>query len=289
LLICKDCLRPFEEYGSEWTRKNGKKDYRCYCGSKHKPIDVTKEEWERYKGGFHYHKSKNNSIENIHKVSNNRKRIENILVVGDLHLPFSLPTYLDFCSDIYDKYNCSHVIFLGDLIDNHFSSFHATDPDGMSAADELDYAISELHKWRDVFPIADVCLGNHDELILRKMYSNGVSRRWVKDFNEVLGVSWNFQPSFVYNDVLFRHGINMKAAPRSGSEMMSVVQGHHHTESYIQWNVGRGKKVFGVQCPCGVGRETYAMAYAQEYPKQAIGCAVILEYGRLPIIEMMDL
>jgi hypothetical protein len=81
----------------------------------------------------------------------------------------------------------------------------------------------------------------------------------------------------------------MKAAPKSGSEMMNVIQGHFHTDAYITYLVGRGKKVFGMQVGCGVDRESYALAYAKEFPKQAIGCGVVLEDGRLPIVEMMDL
>ena len=50
----------------------------------------------------------------------------NILVIGDLHEPFCLDAYLDFCKEQYDKFNCNEVIFIGDIIDNHFSSYHET-------------------------------------------------------------------------------------------------------------------------------------------------------------------
>lgn len=219
----------------------------------------------------------------------NTKRYENLLLIGDLHAPANLPNYLDFCSDIYDKYNCDHVIFMGDLIDLHASSFHSTDPDGLNAGDELDAAVNEIQRWNDIFPVADVVLGNHDLIVMRKAYKEGISKRWIKDFNDVLGVKWNFQPSFEYNNCLFRHGLGMKASPKAGSEMMNVIQSHFHTESYINYKVGRGKMVFGMQVPCGINREHYSMVYAKEFPKQAIGCGVLLEYGRLPIIEMCDL
>lgn len=217
------------------------------------------------------------------------KRYENILLIGDLHAPANLPNYLDFCSDIYDKYNCDHIIFMGDLIDLHASSFHSTDPDGLNAGDELNAAINEIQKWSKVFPVADVVLGNHDLIVMRKAFKEGISKRWIRDFNEVLDVEWNFQPSFEYNNCLFRHGLGMKAAPKAGSEMMNVCQSHFHTESYVNYKVGRGKMVFGMQVPCGVDREHYAMIYAKEFPKQAIGCGVLLEQGRLPLIEMMRL
>ena len=71
---------------------------------------------------------------------NNRER--RILVIGDIHAPFTLPEYLDFCKEMYARHNCNQVIFIGDIIDNHYSSFHATDPDGMGGGDELDLAIN---------------------------------------------------------------------------------------------------------------------------------------------------
>ena len=48
----------------------------------------------------------------------------NVLVIGDLHEPFCLDGYLDFCIDQYYTYNCTEVVFIGDVIDNHYSSYH---------------------------------------------------------------------------------------------------------------------------------------------------------------------
>ena len=45
-----------------------------------------------------------------------------ILVIGDLHEPFCLDGYLQFCKDTYAKHNCNRVVFIGDVIDSHFSS-----------------------------------------------------------------------------------------------------------------------------------------------------------------------
>ena len=46
----------------------------------------------------------------------------NVLVIGDLHEPFCLDRYLDFCIKQYKIYNCNQVIFIGDIIENHLSS-----------------------------------------------------------------------------------------------------------------------------------------------------------------------
>ena len=70
--------------------------------------------------------------------------------------------------------------------------------------------------------------------------------------------------------------------------MMSTVQGHIHTQAYVEWMVGRNFKVFGMQVGCGVNGSSYAAAYAKNFKKQAIGCAVILG-GHTAINCLMEL
>ena len=99
------------------------------------------------------------------------KKERRILVIGDLHAPFTLDGYLSFCKDIYAQYNCNQVIFIGDIIDAHGWSFHEQDPDGMSAGNELSVAVKKIAHWYKAFPKADVCIGNHDRLASRKAYT----------------------------------------------------------------------------------------------------------------------
>ena len=120
-------------------------------------------------------------------TGNRKKAFENlntkekrILVVGDIHAPFNHPDYLDFCKDVYAKWNLNQVIFIGDIIDNHFASFHTTDPDGLGGSDELDLAINEVQKWYKVFPKADVMIGNHDRMVMRKGFESQIPKRWIR-------------------------------------------------------------------------------------------------------------
>ena len=73
-----------------------------------------------------------------------RQEVRNVLIIGDLHEPFCLDAYINFCYNSYVKYNCNQVIFIGDIIDNHYSSYHETNPDGLSGGDELDLAIEKI-------------------------------------------------------------------------------------------------------------------------------------------------
>ncbi|MEJ6767443.1 MAG: metallophosphoesterase [Gammaproteobacteria bacterium] len=216
----------------------------------------------------------------------NEKRI---LVIGDLHEPFCLKGYLKFCKKTFVEYRCDQVIFIGDVIDNHFSSYHETDPNGLSGGQELELAIKKLSRWYKEFPIADVLIGNHDRLIMRKAMSSAIPSQWVRDFKDVLQTpNWNFVDRIVYDNVQYVHGESGTARTKCKADMMSTVQGHLHTQCYTEWVVGQSFKVFGTQVGCGVDHDSYAMAYAKRGKKPAIGCGVIIG-GHTAINKLMDL
>lgn len=212
-----------------------------------------------------------------------------VLVIGDLHEPFCLDGYLEFCKEQYEKYNCNKVVFIGDVIDNHYSSYHETDVDGLSGGQELDLAIEKIAKWYKAFPIADVTIGNHDRLIMRKAQTSAVPRKWIKSYKEVLEVpQWNFTERIVIDNVQYIHGEAGTAKAKCRADMMSTVQGHLHTQCYTEWFVGANFRIFGTQVGCGIDHDSYAMAYAKSGKKPAIGCAIIIN-GETSINCLMNL
>lgn len=216
---------------------------------------------------------------------------KNVLVIGDIHEPFSKEGYREFCIDTYNKYNCTHAIFIGDIIDHHALSYHETDPDGLSAGNELDLAIKHIGKWYKAFPHADVVIGNHDRMVMRKAFSGGIPRRWIVSFKEVLGTpDWNFTEELTYHSVRYIHGDGGGTAKKRAKEdLISTVQGHYHSQAYTEHFVGENFRIFGMQVGCGINRKTYAMAYAKAGAKPAIGCGLVLFNGSLPINILMKL
>ncbi len=204
-----------------------------------------------------------------------------LLVVGDLHEPFCLDKYLPFCKKLYKKKKCNRVLFIGDIIDNHYSSFHDSDPDGMGAGDELDVAIKRVAKWFRAFPLADVVIGNHDRIVSRKAFSASIAKRWIRTCPEVLETpSWNFHESIIIDEVKYCHGEGKKSMQRAQKDMISNVQGHYHTECYVNWSVGHSHRIFGMQTGCGIDHESYAMAYGKHGPKPIIACGFVENGGR---------
>jgi len=154
----------------------------------------------------------------------------NVLVIGDLHEPFCLDGYLDFCIEQYYTYNCTEVVFIGDVIDNHYSSYHEASADGMGGLDELELAIKKIGRWRDAFPMATVIIGNHDRIIMRKAQTSSIPSKWIKSFKEVLETpDWNFVERYETDGVQYIHGEGGTARTKCRADMMNTVQGHLHT------------------------------------------------------------
>jgi len=201
-----------------------------------------------------------------------------VLVIGDLHEPFCLEGYLEFCMRVYVENNCNRVIFIGDVIDSHYSSFHVTDPDAMGGGAELALAIKKVARWYEAFPEAEVCIGNHDAIIMRKAFDSAIPAIWIKDFNEVLGTpKWKWVTDTYIDGVRYVHGHkSSKARTAAKRDMVSTATGHYHTDFYCEWFFGKTRAIFALAVGCGIDSRSYAMGYMQGGKKEAIGCGVVL-------------
>ena len=224
-------------------------------------------------------------ILNYRKYSKN-----NVLVIGDIHEPFTLDGYLEFCLEQYHKHECNEVVFIGDIIDNLYASYHETPTCAMGGDNELELAIKKLAKWYETFDKATVIIGNHDRLIMRKAQTSNIPSKWIKSYKEVLEVpNWNFTERYVKDDVQYIHGEGGTARTKCRADMMNTVQGHLHTQCYIEHYVGQNFRVWGMQVGTGINHESYAMAYAKAGKKPAVACAVVKDNGTLPINILMPL
>ena len=220
------------------------------------------------------------------------KEVRNILVIGDLHEPFCLDEYLDWCLEQYEIYSCNQVIFIGDVIDNHYSSYHETSADGMGGSDELELSIQRIARWYKAFNQkgTKVIIGNHDRMIMRKAQTSAIPSKWIRSYKEVLEVpNWEFTERYEQDNVQYIHGEGGQAYTKCKADLMNTVQGHLHTLAGCQHFVGRKFRVFGMQIGCGIDFGSYAMAYAKYGKKPAIGCSVVLNNGTIPINLLMPL
>jgi len=213
-----------------------------------------------------------------------------VLVIGDLHTPFEHKGYLAHCKAVAKTYKTTHTIFIGDIIDAHFSSYHETNPDGYGAGEELRLSIKKLGDWHKAFPNADVILGNHDRMAMRKVQTAGLSSKWLKGIDEVLETpSWSYHMRRIYDGVLYIHGEGVTARTKALRANKSVVQGHRHTEGYVWYNPTEGKSLFGMQVGTGIDEEAYAFVYAKDQPPPVLSCGVVLNSGQVAHLIPMQI
>ena len=123
--------------------------------------------------------------------------------MGDIHSPFELKNnkYLEFCISKYYEYDITEVVMIGDIIDNHYSSFHEVNIDALYQC-----AIRLIAHWYKAFPVATVIIGNHDRMVMRKAQTSAIPSKWIKSYKEVLEVpKWNFVERYVKDGVQYIH------------------------------------------------------------------------------------
>ena len=220
----------------------------------------------------------------------------NVLILGDTHLPFEKKGYLEFCVGIGERCKCTQIVHIGDLVDNHAISYHEHDPDGWSPNEEMEEADKHLEPWFKAFPKVKLCRGNHDRLVDRKGKTVGLPKRCFRAFREMWGLpkGWEDKFEFTIDGVLYKHGTgfsgrwaHVTAAERS---RQSTVIGHTHSTLGVEYIVSSKDCIFGVNCGCGLDRKSYAFNYGKDFPrKPALGAAVVTDNGKFAQVFAMEL
>jgi len=219
---------------------------------------------------------------------------KNVLVFSCTHIPFERPGYLEFLQKIKKKYNCKRIICNGDLVDEHGLSFHDHDPDGYSAGLEGSVAKRTLKSWIKAFPEMVLVIGNHDARPMRVARKSGIPNRAIKTLNEMwdLPDSWQWAFKIQLNGVIYKHGGGGKYpyANAAYNHSMSCVTSHAHSVMGISYHANEEKKWWGMGIGSGLNDKTYAMEYGRDFDRKSIiGCGVVLNQGKTPILELMDL
>jgi hypothetical protein len=213
------------------------------------------------------------------------------LIVGDIHEPVSHPGYLSFCRDLRDKYRCDRVILIGDVVDWHAVSFHAHHPEAPGPKDEYELAKAGVAKWSKVFPKATVCIGNHDERLIRLAETVNIPAKFLRNYEEIWETpNWEWITDRIIDDVYYFHGTGTSGIhPAFNSmtkQLMSVVQGHIHSAAGVKWKANPQRRIFGMDSGCGVDDKAVAFAYGKTNQIRSILSAGVVLDG-IPYHEVM--
>jgi hypothetical protein len=228
-------------------------------------------------------------------VDNGKENNESILIISDMHIPYQHENTLDFLNDLRLKYKPTRIICMGDELDKHSLSFHDSDPNLMSAGDELEKALPTIRELKKLFPKMDLLESNHGSLVYRKAKHHGIPRQYLRSYNEVLGVDDNWKWHFdltvnLPNGQLcyFHHGKSSDVLQLSQSMGMNAVQGHYHEKLGVSYWANPTGLYFGLQTGCLIDDNSLAFSYNNVNLKRPlIGTALIVDSK--PIVETMKL
>lgn len=215
-----------------------------------------------------------------------------VLAVGDMHLPFVHPMYLQFCQDLRKLWSCDKVVLIGDVVDAHALSFWDTDPNGLSAEQEAIEVLESLSAWKKAFPDALVCIGNHDERHFRKARKSGIPDRYLRTYNEIYGTpTWDWAFDHHVDGVLYTHGTGCSgkdaAINLAIQKRCNLVMGHTHTWGGVKYHCNESSRIFGLNTGCGIDVSAYAFAYGAHLPNRpTLGAGIIID-GKEAYFEPM--
>lgn len=219
-----------------------------------------------------------------------------ILVVGDLHAPYTHPDAIPFLKHVRDSYGPDTVVQVGDETDGHAISFHDSDVNLDSAGVELEKAKVVLEKLHDLFPNLLVCDSNHGSLVYRRAKAHGLPVQFIKKYRDILfpehgAKKWSWADAWVLNTPLgpvrFQHQVSGDFMLNASHERTSLVLGHEHGRFEVQYAASSSALYFGAYAGCLIDRKSLAFAYGKLHRKKPILGVMVITDGCPQLIPML--
>jgi len=220
------------------------------------------------------------------------KATNTVLVIGDLHLPYAKPGYLQFCKDLSAKYKPNRIVFIGDVVDLHAISYHERHPEADGPLVEITKARKEIKKWYKAFPKATVCIGNHDRRCIRKAATSSLPEIVLKTFQDIWDTpKWDWVNDITIDGVRYIHGDGAGGGLYPAFNVMrktamSHVVGHNHTSSGIKYLCNPERRLFGMDVGCGCDWNAIQFLYQDRNPVKPVISAGIVD-GGIPQLYIM--
>ena len=219
---------------------------------------------------------------------------KSILVISDQHAPYHHIDTIDFLAAIKKKYKPDTVVNIGDEMDWHsINVSHIINPDLPAPVDELEIGRSLCGQLEKIFPEMVLLESNHGSMVLRRAMAKGMSRFFLRDYNEILdvGSGWRWQEKHIIETtkgrVMFAHQFCRDIAKAVRETSMSCCQGHFHTVSEVKYVGNDFHLNWGMSVGCLVDKKSLAMAYMKvNLAKPILSCGIITE-GIPQIVPMV--
>lgn len=221
---------------------------------------------------------------------------ERIMVIGDLHAPYTHQDALAFLKHVRDTYKPDMCVQVGDETDGHAISFHDSDPNLDSAGVELEKAKVILEKVHELFPNLLVCDSNHGSLVYRRAKAHGLPVQFIKKYRDILfpehgAPQWSWADAWVLNTPLgpvrFQHQVSGDFMLNASHERTSLVLGHEHGRFEVQYAASSTALYFGAYAGCLIDRKSLAYAYGKLTRKKPIMGVLLITNGCPQLVPML--
>jgi len=208
-----------------------------------------------------------------------------VLVISDLHFPYHHNDTFPFLIKLKKVYQPDTIVMIGDEMDWHsINVSHVINPDLPSPADELLGGRSLCKQLEKIFPKMVLLESNHGSMVLRRAMAKGMSKFFLKDYNEILevGRGWEWKEKHIIktdkNTILFAHQFCKDIGKAVRETSMCCVQGHFHTVSETKM-IGTDYSLnWGMSVGCLIDKKSLAMAYMKvNLSKPILSCGVVTD------------
>ena len=221
-------------------------------------------------------------------------KYKSVLVISYLHIPYHHPDAFDFLKALKAKYKPDMIVNIGDELDHHAISMHDSNPDLMSAGDELKSSRVYVKELEKIFPQMTLVHSNHSSLVYRRALKYGLPKDYLRSYNEFLGVgkgwTWVDDLTVTLSDgsrCFFTHGLSATVLQVAMQYGMNTVQGHYHTKFSIGYYSNPDALIWGMQVGCLIQQKSMAFDYAKNFKSRFIvGCGMIID-GQPKLMPMV--
>lgn len=221
------------------------------------------------------------------------KLAKSILVISDMHHPYSHKDTVPFLKALKEKYKFDKVVCIGDEIDGSSWSYHEPNTELPNPGEELRLAIEALQPIYKLFPKVEILESNHGSLVYRKGLTARIPAAAIKSYREQIQApkGWNWYESLVIDTplspVYFTHGISSIAGKLSNMYSMSSCQGHYHSRSQVSWMSTPERLRFDMHVGCLIDDKSIAFRYNKLTPVRPIISVGIIINGIGTIVPMV--
>lgn len=215
------------------------------------------------------------------------------LVISDLHCPFQHRDAFDFLDAVKRSYKPDTIVCIGDEADMHAISDYDSDPDGLSAGDELKAARKELKSLFSLFPIALSCISNHTARPFRRAFKAGLPKEFLRSYGDFLEApkGWDWADKWDVEGISYEHGEgvsgklgHLKAAEQN---MANTVIGHIHAHAGISYSANPKHLIFGMNVGWLGDKDAYAFNYGKTLRTKPVCSTGIVKDGVPILVPMM--